>query len=301
MSPLPRATKVHLLFFPFALLIGVALLLVACGGGKKTPTEAPFQAPPANADVNVAVSILPQKYFLERIGGEHVAVLVMVEPGHDPVSYEPKPGQLQALKERSAYFSIGVPFESAWLDDIAAANPAMTMVDTAQGIELMDGDPHIWLSPTLVETQAQTIYEALAQLDPAHQADYQANLDAFLGELAALDDYIAANLQGVAGKKFIVNHPAWGYFARDYGLEMIPLAVDDQTPDAARLDELAAFAKEEGIDIVFVQREFGDAIGTELALKIGGRPVPISPLNPNWESNLRSVSLMFANMLSRQE
>ena len=68
---------------------------------------------------------------------------------------------MDALKERSAYFSTGVPFEDAWLDDIAAANPSMKMVDGAQGIDLVDGDPHIWLSPTLVKIQAQTIYDAL--------------------------------------------------------------------------------------------------------------------------------------------
>jgi len=301
MSPLTSVQKVYLPLFLFALLLGVTFLLAACGGAGKTPTVVPYQAPPADADVNVAVSILPQKYFLERIGGDHVAVLVMVEPGHDPVSYEPKSGQLEALKERVAYFSTGVPFEDTWLDDIAAANPAMTVVDTMQGIELVDGDPHIWLSPTLVKTQAQTIYEALVQLDPAHQADYQANLDAFLVELDALDDYIASTLQGVAGKKFIVYHPAWGYFARDYGLEMIPMEIDGHEPDAARMDELAALAKAEGIDVIFIQREFNETLGQALALQIDGRPIPLSPLNPNWESNLRSVSLMLAGMLSRQD
>jgi len=300
MSPLTSAKKVHLPLFLLALFAGATLLLAACGG-EKTPTAVPYQAPPADADVNVAVSLLPQKYFLEHIGGEHVAVLVMVEPGHDPISYEPKPGQLEALKERTAYFSTGVPFEDVWLDDITAANSAMTIVDMTQGIELVDGDPHIWLAPKLVETQARTIYEALVQLDPAHQADYQANLDAFLAELDALDDYIASTLQGVAGKKFIVYHPAWGYFARDYGLEMIPMEIDGREPDDARMNELAALAKAEGIGVVFVQREFNEALGQELALQIDGRTIPLSPLNPNWESNLRSVALMFAGTLSRQD
>ena len=230
-----------------------------------------------------------------------MAVLVMVEPGHEPITYEPKPGQLEAMKERTAYFSTNVPFEDAWLDEIAAANPSMMLVDATQGIELMDGDPHIWLSPTLVKTQAQTIFDTLVQLDPVHQTDYQANLDAFLAELDTLDDYIASTLKGVEGKKFIAYHPAWGYFASDYGLEMIPMEVNGQAPDAARLDELAAFAKEEGIKVVFVQRELGTEIGTELARRIEGRPIPLNPLNPSWENNLRSVALMFAGMLNRQE
>ncbi len=298
MRPVASAKKRRPVRFLVLLLMIATQLMSACGG-EKTPTVAPYEAPPADAAINVAVSILPQKYFLERIGGDHVAVLVMVEPGHDPISYEPKPGQLEALKERIAYFSTGVPFEDAWLDDITAANPSMMLVDATQGIELMDGDPHIWLSPTLVKIQAQTIYDTLVHLDPAHQADYQANLDIFLAEVETLDDYIASTLKGVEGKKFIASHPAWGYFARDYGLEMVPMEVDGQAPDAARLDELATFAKAEGIKVVFVQRELGTEIGTELALKIEGRPIPLNPLNPSWENNLRSVALMFAGMLSK--
>jgi len=297
MIPLTSAKKIRLSLPRLTLFVGVLLVLAGCGGGE--PQTAPYDAPPADAAVNVAVSVLPQGYFVEQIGGDHVSVLVMVEPGHDPNSYEPKPGQVDALKERSAYFSASVPFEDAWLDEIVAANPSMKMVDGTQGIDLVDGDPHIWLSPTLVKIQAQTIYDALVELDPDHQADYQANLDAFLSEVAALDDYIAETMRTVAGKKIIVTHPAWSYFADDYGLEMIPMALDGQEPDAARIDELAAFAKDEGIKAVFVQAEFDTEPGLDLALKIDGRTIPLSPLNPAWENNLRSVALMFAGMLNQ--
>lgn len=298
MIPLTSTKKVRLSLSRLALFAGVLLILVACGSGGE-PQTAPYDAPPADAAVNVAVSVLPQGYFVEQIGGEHVSVLVIVEPGHDPISYEPKAGQLDALKERSAYFSTGVPFEDTWLDDIAAANPSMKMVDGTQGIDLVDGDPHIWLSPTLVKIQAQTIYDTLVELDPDHQADYQANLDAFLSEVAALDEYIADTMKAVAGKKIIVSHPAWGYFSRDYGLEMIPMALDGGESDAARIEELATFAREEGIKAVFVQAEFDTEPGLDLALKIDGRTIPLSPLNPAWENNLRSVALMFAGVLNQ--
>jgi zinc transport system substrate-binding protein len=295
MIPLMSAKKRRLSLSSLMVFIGVLLILTACGGGE--PPAVPYDAPPADAAVNVAVSVLPQGYFVEQIGGEHVSVLVMVEPGHDPISYEPKPGQLEALQERVAYFSTDVPFEDDWLDDIAAANPSMQMVDGTQGIALVDGDPHIWLSPTLVKIQAQTIYDTLIELDPDHQSDYQANLDAFLAEVEALDNYIAETLKTVKGKKIIVTHPAWSYFADDYGLEMIPMSPDGREPDAARIDELAAFAEAEGIKVVFVQAEFDTAPGLELALKIDGRTIPLSPLNPAWENNLRSVALMFAGVL----
>ena len=203
----------------------VLFQLVGCGGDT---TPGPGPTPESVSRLTIVVSILPQKYFVERIGGEYVDVSVMVLPGSSPASYEPKPEQLRALSRAAAYMSIGVPFEDAWLDRIASANPDMLMVDTAQGIERVGGDPHIWLSPRLAKVQAGTIFEALAQLDPAHEAAYRANLDDFLADIDALDAEIRAKLARVRNRKFMVFHPSWGYFARDYGLEMIPIEVGGQ-------------------------------------------------------------------------
>ena len=83
----------------------------------------------------VFVSIVPQKYFVQQIGKNRVDVKVMVQPGASPATYEPKPRQMAALSEAKLYFSIGVPFESAWLDKIAAGNPKMAVVHTDHGIE----------------------------------------------------------------------------------------------------------------------------------------------------------------------
>jgi len=254
--------------------------------------------PPAADKLHVTVSIVPQKYFVERIGGEHVSVNVMVEPGASPATYEPKPAQLRALSKAAAYFGIGVPFEDAWLTKIAAANSDMLMVDTTKGIQRVGADPHIWLSPTLVKTQAQTIYEALVQLDPAHQADYKANRDSFIKDIDALDADIREALEGVQTRKFMVFHPAWGYLARDYGLEMIPIEVGGQEPSAAELAALIAKAKEEGIKVILAQPEFSTRDAETIAHEIGGEVLLISPLAPDWLENLRNVARTFAKVLS---
>ena len=85
--------------------------------------------------IPVFVSIVPQKFFVEQIGKDLVTVNVMVQPGASPATYEPKPKQMAELSKSEIYFSIGVPFENAWLGKIAAANPKMKMVATDQGIE----------------------------------------------------------------------------------------------------------------------------------------------------------------------
>jgi len=269
---------------------------------------------------------MPQKYFVERVGGEYVSVNVMVEPGASPATYEPKPEQLTALSEAAAYFSIGVSFENAWLDKIASANDEMMMVDTAAGIErvpidahykvelggrpeseaeggstgLTTGrDPHIWLSPELVKIQSQNIYEAIVEIDPANEAEYKASLGSFLADIDELITDIEKTLVGIQSRKFMVFHPAWGYFGDDFELEMIPIEVGGQEPSAAELADLITTAKEEDIQVVFAQPEFSTRDAETIAKEIGGEVLLISPLAPDWLDNLRRVAKAFAEVLSQ--
>jgi len=270
--------------------------------------------------LGVTVSIVPQRDFVERIGGEHVSVSIMVEAGNSPTTYEPKPEQLKALSRSAAYFSIGVPFEDVWLDRIAAANPEMMMVDTIADIERMaleadhdhaadeksdhddhaEGapDPHVWLSPKRVAIQARAIYSALAALDPAHEAVFSSNLEAFLADIDALDAEIALTLAHHEGKAFMVFHPSWGYFAHDYGLEQIPVEVGGQEPSARELAQLIEIAREQNIHVILAQPEFSTEDAETIAQGIDGKVLLISPLAPNWLGNMRTVADTFADVLS---
>lgn len=302
--------------------IAIALCLGAIFQGCSQPPTP--KSTETTEKLDITVSILPQKYFVERIGGDNVNVNVMVEPGASPATYEPKPQQLRSLSEAEAYMSIGVPFEKAWMDRIQAANSKMPIVDTTEGIDLLpmvahhhhgeeehmhqdhdsedhdseNLDPHIWVSPQLVKLQAQTIYQALVELDPNRQSEYQASLQQFLADIDALDAEIRQNLAGVSNRKFMVFHPSWGYFARDYNLEMISIEIGGQEPSAAELAELIAEAKEEGIRVIFVQPEFSDQAAETIANQIGGEVLKISPLEVNWLENLRNVSQTFGQVLS---
>jgi len=277
-----------------ALVLG-GFLLAGCG---RPATRVPATG------LNITVSIVPQKYFVERIGGDRVNVNVMVEPGFSPATYEPKAEQLKELSRADAYISIGVPFEKAWMGRIGSVNSEMPIVDTTQGIERMpmgaggeNLDPHIWLSPRLVKIQAQTIYEALAELDATHKGDYKSNLDSFIADIDALEANIRAALEGVENRKFMVFHPAWGYLARDFELEMIPIEVGGQEPSAAELASLIAEAQEEGIRVIFAQPEFSTRDAETIASEIGGEVLLISPLASDWLDNLRRVADTFAEVL----
>ena len=281
--------KVSLLM---TLALGLSLLVEACG----TPSPAPSSP---EGVIKVAVSIVPQEYFVERIGGDKVSVSVMVPPGFSPATYEPKPSQIEELSTTQVYIRIRVPFEDAWVERIAAANENMLIVDQSEGIERIGGtDPHIWLSPGLVKIQAQTICDVLVKIDPANESFYRANLDAFQADLDELDASIREKLSGLESRKFMVFHPAWSYFARDYDLEMIPIQFEGSEPSAAEMAALIRTAQENNIKVIFAQPEFSTQSAETIADEIGGEVLPISVLAPDWMDNLQRVADTFAEVLA---
>lgn len=282
---------------------------------ENNSTEAPQTATEtADNAVDITVSIMPQKYFVEKIGGKNVRVNVMVPPGVDLHNYEPKPQQLQSLNNAKAYITTGIAFETAWMDRIKAANQQMLVIDSTQGIEripMMEHhhhgenhqaeetlDPHIWLSPKLVKVQAQNIYDGLVKIDPKRQAEYQANLDNFITELDQLDQQISQKLAPLKNRKFIVFHPAWGYFAKDYNLEQESIEVGGQEPSAAELANLISEAKQENITVIFAQPEFNPSSAETIAKEIGGEVIFVSDLEENWSDNLLQVSDLLSQTLN---
>ena len=281
----------------------------------------PQAAPTAQEEngLTVSVSILPQKYFVERIGGERVSVNVMVGPGDSPHSYEPKASQMTALSDSDVYFSIGVEFEDAWMDRIRSANPQMQVVDLAQGISQIplqeqhsheveesaeengnhseEMDPHIWTSPANGTLIAEKIAETLIALDPAYATTYQENLDALLVDISKLQADINTALADVDARNFMVFHPAWGYFAREFNLQQIPVEVAGSEPSASELAQLIKEAEEENISVIFAQPEFSTRSAEYIASEIDGKVILVSPLAVDWLDNMRSVAQTFAEAL----
>ena len=276
------------------------------------------------AKVSVFVSILPQRYFVEQIGGENVDVQVMVLPGASPATYEPKPRQMAAIAKAKIYFSMGVPFEMVWLKRIVASNKGIRVVSTDHGIQklamtshhshdetvrkstgqrlshtsedsLHQGvlDPHVWLSPPLVMLQARTILVALQAIDPENGSVYEMNFQTFISKILELDKELRHLLEPYHGQPFMVFHPAWGYFADAYHLEQIPVEMEGKTPKPAQLRALIANARKRRIKVLFVQPQISAKIAEQVAGEIGARVAWADPLALNWEENLRDVARKF--------
>ncbi|MDZ7817576.1 MAG: zinc ABC transporter substrate-binding protein [Aliarcobacter sp.] len=275
----------------------------------------------------LTVSILPQKYFVEKIVKDKFEINVMVKPGASPHTYEPKTSQMKALSASKVYFYTGVSFEHVWLDKFKKNAKDTLFVDVTNGIEKLamekhehheedakeeahddhkrhekhdeheskdnhdthdeDGlDPHIWLDPILVKIQAKNIYDTMVKIDVQNADFYKVNYEQFLKELDELDANLKTILTPFKDKAFMVFHPSWGYFAKRYDLEQIPIELQGKEPKPNELVELIKDAKEHDIKIVFVSPQFSQKSAKTISQNIDAKVATIDPMVENWSEGL---------------
>ena len=252
------------------------------------------------AKLNIVVSILPEVSFVKAIGKDLVTVTAMVKPGDSPHTYEPKPSQMREISKADIYFSIGVEFENAWLKRFANQNKKMLIVNlgknikkdampTFDGKSLHDGekDPHIWTSPDNIKIIAKNIYETLIKKDSKNASYYQKNYQNFILHVEQDDKKIREILKNTPKQsKFMVFHPAWGYFAKEYHLIQLPIEIEGKIPKPKSLIKIIKIAKKSGVKAIFTQPEFSPKIANQIAKELNIKVIKATPLNPKWEENL---------------
>jgi zinc transport system substrate-binding protein len=261
----------------------------------------------ANSRLTVGVSIVPQASLVKAVGGNLVEVVTMVPPGNSPGNYAPTPREIQTLSNANLYFTIGIPTEQAnILPKAKEINQTMKIVNLPEAVEkiytpryLVPGkrDPHLWLSPKRAKVMVKVIAEELETADPKNQATYMKNAAAYLKKLDQLDQRIKQKLTSLTHKTFIVYHPAFGYFADDYGLKMVALEESGKEGSAKNFQELTELAKRENIKVVFYQKEFDNKQAKALAAEIGGRVEELAPLAPDYIENLDKMAKILAEVL----
>ena len=263
--------------------------------------------PAVEQRIRVAVSVPPQGYFVERIGGERVRVDVLIPPGYSHVDYPLTPRQIVALSRVRLYVAVGHPafeFERLQLFPFLRTLPGLQVVDMSRGMPLLagagegdeeghghaDGDPHVWVAPATVAVAGRNVADALIRIDPVHAGEYRANLARFEADVAGLDREIRAALSPFRGSRFMVYHPTWGYFAHQYGLEQVAIEGEGKEPSAQRLIRLIDEARRDGVKVVFVQRGFPRKSAQVIADAVGGSVVIADPQERDWLGNLRRVT-----------
>jgi zinc transport system substrate-binding protein len=300
------------------LTVAAVFMLAGCTVGNKPSRKV------------ITVSILPQKYFVERITGDKYEINVLLPPGVSPHTFEPSPRSLVDLSGSSVYFTIGhLEFEKAWLDKFRSVNKSMVINDTSAGVDMIslnveehgedneehDGhndeaeneehaddhedhdehlhtgiDPHIWMSVPEVKVMTKNILDQMIVTDPADSAYFRSNYQAFYNDLEKLDMQLKTMLSEVKNRKFIIYHPALAYFARDYGFEEISIEIDGKEPSPAQIKNVIDTARELEIKTVFIQKQFDSKMAESIAKEIGGKVVPLDHLSADWLNNIILIS-----------
>ena len=276
-----------------------------------------FLNPIARAEnkVNVVTTIMPAAFFIEKIGREKTDVTVMIPPGGNPHTYEPTPSQIKVLSRADLYVKMGsgIEFELLWMDKLTALNRKMRICDAAEGVTLKrmkeheheDGkeeghrnnelkDPHIWLSPNNAIIMAGNIRDALIKIDRENKDFYEQNTLYLISDLEALIKEVRSRLKYLKNRKFLVLHPAWGYFAEDFGLLQVPVEYSGKEPTPKRLNNLIRTARKENINVIFVSPQYSRKSAEIIAGEIKGELLVIDPLSKDYLNNLREVTRTLA-------
>lgn len=246
--------------------------------------------------IGVVVSIPPYAEWVEQVGGEYVDVTILVPEGASPHTYEITPQQMVRVSKASLWVKNGVGLEQ-WADKIVKTNDDIIVVDISSGVSLIGDtddderyDAHVWLSLQAARAGVSMIANALIGIDPEHAAYYESRAETYRSSLFGLEQSIATAVGESDSRTFLVFHPAWAYFARDFGLIQIAIEDEGKEPGPEYLSSVVNTARELGIAVVFIEPQFSPDDANVIADEIGGTVVSINPLAKSYLANMGSVA-----------
>ncbi|MCX5259016.1 metal ABC transporter substrate-binding protein [Streptomyces canus] len=249
---------------------------------------------------DVVASFYPMAFLAEQIGGDHVSVTSLTEPGQEPHDLEISAKQTAQLQESDAVLYLKNLQPS--VDDAVNQSEIKTKIDASSLTELekhgnevgghaaehddhengeLEGlDPHIWLDPVRYAQVAEGVGKAFEKADPDHAADYKARTAALVKKLGALNTEFETGLKNTDTKVFITTHAAFGYLAERYGLteEAISGLDPESEPSADRVKNLEKMAKADGVTTVFYETLVSDKTAKTIASDAGLKTDVLDPI-----------------------
>ncbi|MFZ4720301.1 MAG: metal ABC transporter solute-binding protein, Zn/Mn family [Ilumatobacteraceae bacterium] len=266
---------------PLLLLPALACAAVACSSDGGTDDGRPV----------VAAAFYPLEEIARQVGGDAVRIVTLVPPGEEAHEYEPTPKQLTELEDADVVLYLGKGFQPNIEKALESLPSSVQRVDLLDGLPLLDvtaqvpgsdgesegesidggKDPHVWLSPVLMQQMSETARDTLGAVDAPAQAAFAANQSGFAATLAALDSDFTAGLATCASRFLVSSHRAFGYLADAYDLTAVAIAGVSPTeePSAKTLEALATFARDNDVATIFFEENLPDDLAATLAAEVG--------------------------------
>jgi len=247
----------------------------------------------AQPQLKIITTLFPLQEFARSVGEEKVQVSLLLPPGVEPHNWEPKPSEVNKIKEADFFFYIGRGMEP-WAEDLlrAAKSSRLQALEVSRGMTLLEAkdhhppggptssgrrqgeryDPHIWLDFSLDMEIVEMIAAAFSEKDPAHAARYGANAAAYKSKLNALDQKYRSSLSPCRQRQMILGgHSAFGYLAQRYGLQQIALygISPNAEPTPKKLAEVVQAAKNHKVKFIFFESFMNPKLAQVLAKEAG--------------------------------
>ena len=261
----------------FAVII-MSLIMWSCQKkGPDSSDKAHLKGPCESEKLRILTTIAPLYSFTKSIAGDAALVENLLPSGAGPHDFSLSPLDAKKVSDAGVVVMNGVGLE-AWLDKVIdSASPhraddgKLIVADTSRGIQVMNKDPHIWLSPRNAIVQVRNIRDALIAADPGNSNVYAENTEAYIIRLNDLDREISDEIKTWRKKEFVAFHSAFGYFARDYGLQQAAVVQEsaETEPSPRHIASVVETIKSKGIRSIFTETQASHKIITSLATDLG--------------------------------
>jgi ABC-type Zn uptake system ZnuABC Zn-binding protein ZnuA len=265
--------------------LGVLALLAAIVAACAPPAGTPGPAPSGGMPVATTSTVFGD--LIRNVGGDLVRVTSIVPPGGDVHTFAPKSADLRTISGARLIVMNGLGLDD-WLRDTitnaaATGTPLLELGVGLPGVELLPGEepgeqnPHLWMAVPNAIKYVDRIEAALKAADPANGEAYRRQAAAYRDRLAALDARVRAEIDTIpaADRKLVMFHDAFPYFAREYGLTVVGVAVHapGQDPSAGEIAALIDAIEVAGVKAIFSEDQFPTTLVDQLARESGAAVV----------------------------
>jgi ABC-type Zn uptake system ZnuABC Zn-binding protein ZnuA/ABC-type lipoprotein release transport system permease subunit len=263
-----------------------------------------------NSDLEIAVTIEPERYFAEKITGNSIKFFSVVPVGQGAETYDPTPQEMVRVSKSKAFLKIGqLGIEDIVIQSLQQNHPKIQIFDMSEGMVKTDDsghkhhdeahghtgtDPHIWTSMQGAKIISKNIYDALIRLDDKNKNAFESNYYKWMEEMETLEKNLHEQLDTVKCRCFVIYHPALSYFSKEFDFKQLSIEDGGKEPSPATLKRVIEEAKAANAKVVFVQKEFNTKYAEQIANEIDAGIVEIDLLDYQWEKQIKKISKALA-------
>ncbi len=263
--------------------------------------------------ITIVTTLYPLYDFAVSIGRDKVDVSMLLPPGVEPHSFEPKPSDIAKISKAGVFIYTG-KFMEPWVEDIikGVSGSNVKIVDSSAGTEMAAAgfhdkdqglDPHIWLNFDNAKIMVDNIAQTLAEKDAANADYYKQNANEYKTALSALDDKYKTALSDCKNKEIVYGgHYAFGYLAHRYGLQYLAAQglSPDAEPTAHDLVQLVEQIKKNNIRYIFYEELTSPKIAETLANETQAKMLLLNAAHnitrQDFENKVSFISIMENNL-----